>query len=383
MLNVRSLLVLLLLAAFAVPARAQSASSRLLRTVSLTLDGRANYRSPALRQLSLTGGEAALDPLVDVLGEDLARLQVSIDDFENVLSDHERREWLEGISDRAVARADERARALAARIQKGLAAGEEPEPLRQAAGQALHDLAAYLGHGSAYHQLFAARQAAWKAVQLRLAAAGAGTAEALSIDKTDNLNAGSSASPAASAASPARRAPLKYSHGYFLEQLTPEMTATISRPVRAADIQGFADASGDDQDIHTNPAAAEDSILGGPGPIAHGVLTLGYVSAVLGTKLPGPGTIFSGLDRIRFKRPVRAGDEAVTTVKIVSVESQTKPIPLPKPRNGKTHVLAGAVHLEFTTAVKGKPVLSGEATVFVESKDQTAAPPAPPAPQPS
>lgn len=86
-------------------------------------------------------------------------------------------------------------------------------------------------------------------------------------------------------------------------RITPEMVA------------GFADITGDHNPLHTDPAYAEPRF---GGVIAHGVLLVGFFSALLATKLPGPGAVARGLN-VRFKAPARPGDEVRIEVKIVEL----------------------------------------------------------------
>jgi len=85
--------------------------------------------------------------------------------------------------------------------------------------------------------------------------------------------------------------------------ITPEMIA------------GFADVTGDHNPLHTDPAYAEPRF---GGIIAHGVLLLGFFSALLATQLPGPGAVARAMS-VRFKAPARPGDEVRIEVKIVEL----------------------------------------------------------------
>jgi len=109
--------------------------------------------------------------------------------------------------------------------------------------------------------------------------------------------------------------------GYFIEELAPGMSATYERTVTADDIQKFGEVSGDFNPVHFDEEYAKTTIF--RGRIAHGLLTAGYISTVLGTKLPGAGAIFMGAT-IRFKAPVRIGDRvtAVCTVREVIREKK-------------------------------------------------------------
>ena len=104
--------------------------------------------------------------------------------------------------------------------------------------------------------------------------------------------------------------------GYDIEDLTPGMSASMSKEVSDADIVKFSEVSGDVNPVHLDDAYAATTPFGGR--IAHGMLSASLISAVIANRLPGPGTVY--LDqRLSFKAPVRPGDvvEAVVTVKEV------------------------------------------------------------------
>ena len=104
--------------------------------------------------------------------------------------------------------------------------------------------------------------------------------------------------------------------GYCIEDLRPGMAASYTRKVTAEDIQKFGDVSGDFNPVHFDEAYARQTIF--KGRVAHGLLAAGYISAVLGTKLPGAGAIFMSAN-IRFKAPVRIGDEVTATCTVREV----------------------------------------------------------------
>jgi len=349
------------------PLWAARSYSRFNRAVAVALNPRMPYRDSGLLKLSQVGGEELIDPLADILEQELQSSVLALEEFE-MLAPKQKIAKLEGLMPRAVGAVEEEARKLAANVRRGLEQGKDPQNLHGKADRFLRTYEAYLGNGGAYRDLSMARREAWKLIRAQLEDGGDAIKQQLALGGTDTLSGPAVASTAETGGSP-KIAKLKYSHGYYLEQLASGMTAVVAQPVAVKDIDRFAKASGDDQDIHTTPHAAEDSILGGPGPIAHGVLTLGYFSKVLGTKLPGPGTIFAGLDQVRFRKAVRAGDQVNVKVVVLEVSDKKTPIKLPKPRDGKTHVLAGKVKLSLEATVAGEVVLTGEATVFVESKE--------------
>jgi len=101
---------------------------------------------------------------------------------------------------------------------------------------------------------------------------------------------------------------------YTIDELKPGMSASYSKTVSEADVTAFGEISGDMNPVHFDEAYAKTTIF--RGRIAHGVLSLGYISTVLGMKMPGPGTIFLS-QTTRFKAPVRIGDTvtAICTVR--------------------------------------------------------------------
>jgi 3-hydroxybutyryl-CoA dehydratase len=115
--------------------------------------------------------------------------------------------------------------------------------------------------------------------------------------------------------------------------------------VGAADIEAFAEVSGDTNPVHLDEAYAQGTTFGGR--IAHGMLSAAYISAVLGTKLPGPGAIYLS-QTMRFRRPVRIGD-TVTARATVKDLDETR----------------GQVTLQTVCEVNGKAVVDGEAVVMV------------------
>lgn len=87
--------------------------------------------------------------------------------------------------------------------------------------------------------------------------------------------------------------------------------ASITRTVTAADVESFAEVSGDNNPVHLDQEFAARSRF--KRRIAHGMLSASYISAVLGSKLPGPGTIYLS-QNMTFKAPVYIGDVITTTV---------------------------------------------------------------------
>lgn len=137
-------------------------------------------------------------------------------------------------------------------------------------------------------------------------------------------------------------------HGYFLEDLSAGMTSIYAKTVTEADIVMFAGITGDTNPVHLDAHFADQTAF--KGRIAHGMLSAGFISTVLGTRLPGPGCIYLS-QTLKFRAPVKAGDTVTARVTIKSVDPQTK-----------------RVSLETTCSVGDKVVIDGEALLMVSRR---------------
>lgn len=133
--------------------------------------------------------------------------------------------------------------------------------------------------------------------------------------------------------------------GLFLEDLSVGQSAELTRTVAEGDLAAFAEVTGDTNPVHLDAAYAAGTAF--KERIAHGMLSAGYISAVIGTKLPGPGAIYVA-QSLRFRRPVKIGD-AVTATATVSAIDAAK----------------ARVTLTTVCTVGGKAVLEGEAEIMV------------------
>lgn len=104
--------------------------------------------------------------------------------------------------------------------------------------------------------------------------------------------------------------------GNTLGDLAIGMTASLTRTYDEWDILAFAAVTGDINPAHVDEIFAQGSIF--RGKVTHGLLTASLISAVLGTQLPGPGTIYLGQD-LRFRRPVRIGDTITARVEVTEL----------------------------------------------------------------
>ena len=130
------------------------------------------------------------------------------------------------------------------------------------------------------------------------------------------------------------------------DDLEVGQAAETAKTVTEADVTLFAGITGDFNPAHVNEEAARRGRFGGR--IAHGMLTAGLVSAVLGTRLPGPGCIYVG-QTLRFTRPVRIGDTVTARVEVTELRPE-----------GRRVILATTCRNQ-----EGETVLEGEAEVMV------------------
>ena len=140
---------------------------------------------------------------------------------------------------------------------------------------------------------------------------------------------------------------------YFFEDLEVGMEASFAKTVSEADIVAFAEVTGDKNPVHLDAAYAARTIF--KEPIAHGMLTAGYISAVFGMELPGPGAIYVS-QTLNFRGPVKVGDRVVAKVRVMEL--------YPAKRRAR---------FESVCSVAGQPVLEGEAVLMVPTRPTTKA----------
>ena len=110
-------------------------------------------------------------------------------------------------------------------------------------------------------------------------------------------------------------------HGYYLEDLSVGMSGVFAKTVSEADIVLFAGISGDTNPVHINQLFAESTAF--QERIAHGMLSAAFISAVLGTRLPGPGCIYLS-QSLSFRSAVRIGDTVLARATVNAVDLDKK-----------------------------------------------------------
>ena len=136
--------------------------------------------------------------------------------------------------------------------------------------------------------------------------------------------------------------------GHYLEDLSLGQSAERAHQISEADLAAFASASGDFNPLHMDEAFALSTPF--KGRVAHGMLSASYISALIASELPGEGAIYLS-QSLKFRRPVRIGDNVVTRVVITAIDQRR-----------------GHVTLKTTCSVGATMVLDGEAVVMASKR---------------
>lgn len=133
-----------------------------------------------------------------------------------------------------------------------------------------------------------------------------------------------------------------------IEDLEIGMRRNLRKQITDRDIKLFSEISTDCNPVHLDDDYARDTIF--EGRIAHGMLTAGLISAVIGEQLPGHGTVYLG-QTLKFMAPVRPGDMVFAEVQVTAIDHSRR-----------------RVTLDCHCAVGDTVVLKGEATVLAPSR---------------
>ncbi len=137
-----------------------------------------------------------------------------------------------------------------------------------------------------------------------------------------------------------------------LDRLSVGQMASLRERVSAAQVEAFAKLSGDDNPIHLDAAAARS--IGEAGPISHGALLLAMLSRLIGTRLPGPGSIWFE-QQIEFLAPVYPNDEVEMRAEVVHVSRASRAVVLDVSavKSGGVQVLRGRAKVRVPQAMAG------------------------------
>ena len=136
----------------------------------------------------------------------------------------------------------------------------------------------------------------------------------------------------------------------YFEDLSMGMAETYSKTVKSSDVVGFAEITGDRNPVHLSEHFAAKTPF--KGRIAHGLYTASLISAVIGTRLPGPGAIYVS-QTLQFLAPVKIGDTVDATVEVVELNEERR---------------RARLHCQCT--IGETVVLEGEAVVKVPRRDE-------------
>lgn len=131
----------------------------------------------------------------------------------------------------------------------------------------------------------------------------------------------------------------------YFEDIRVGMRESLMRTVMDEDVVGFAELTGDHNPVHLSDLYAQKTVFGQR--IAHGLYTASLISAILGTKLPGPGAVYIS-QTLEFHGPVKIGDVVTVSAEVVELIEKGR-----------------RVVLYCEAKVDGQKVLDGQATVSV------------------
>lgn len=134
----------------------------------------------------------------------------------------------------------------------------------------------------------------------------------------------------------------------YIDELEVGMVRGLSQTITDAEIESFAEASGDRNPLHFCDVHAADTVF--KGRIAHGILTASLISAVIGEQLPGHGAIYMS-QTLKFRAPVRPGDTVDVQCTVSTVRREKR-----------------LITLDCTCRVGDTVVLDGEAIVLAPSR---------------
>ena len=136
----------------------------------------------------------------------------------------------------------------------------------------------------------------------------------------------------------------------FIEDFSVGMQSTMEKIITLEDIKKFADVSGDFNPVHLEEEFAKNTIF--KGRIAHGFLTASFISTIIATELPGPGSIYLK-QSLKFLAPVYINEKILVKVRIVEVNIEKSKVKL------------------STECFKNKTlVLTGEAEILIQAKNK-------------
>ena len=134
----------------------------------------------------------------------------------------------------------------------------------------------------------------------------------------------------------------------FIEDFSVGMESSTEKTVTIEDIKRFAEVSGDFNPVHLDEEFAKKTIF--KGRIAHGFLIASFISTIIATELPGPGSIYLK-QSLKFLAPVYINEKILVKVRIIEINIEKSKVKL------------------ITECFKNKTlVLTGEAEILIQAK---------------
>ncbi len=130
-----------------------------------------------------------------------------------------------------------------------------------------------------------------------------------------------------------------------MEDIKVGMKVSYSQTITDADIKTYAGVSGDHNPVHVSQEYAEQSRYGKR--LAHGMISIGFFSALFGMRLPGPGCVYVA-QNTKFKRPVYIDDTVTAVAEVTAISLENK-----------------RVFFSTNCYVKNKIVISGDAEIYI------------------
>lgn len=132
--------------------------------------------------------------------------------------------------------------------------------------------------------------------------------------------------------------------GKTIKELKIGEQASFTKTITETDIVNYAGLTGDFNPAHINEEYARNTFF--KGRIAHGMLSAGLISAVLGTKLPGPGAIYVS-QNLKFTAPVKVNDTITASVEVIEKDEE----------KNRVKINTSCTNQNGETVIKGEAVL--------------------------
>ena len=133
--------------------------------------------------------------------------------------------------------------------------------------------------------------------------------------------------------------------GKTIDEMRVGQSAQISKTISESDVYLFAGITGDFNPAHVDEEYASKTFF--ETRVAHGMLTASFISTIVGTMLPGPGSIYVSQE-VNFLVPVKIGDTITTTAKVAELLTEKKHVRL------KTY----CTNQDGTVVIDGQAVVS-------------------------